>query len=214
MQKKLISQLSALFFCVTACAQIKITNRDAMHPDSSLLFAGITNNIEVTGPSQYDLRVKAGIASIARNEANKFYVKVQHEQPVILEAFSSDKKKPVSQSQLFRSELIRPFEIGLAGSEETLLTATYIIANPFLTVIIPKSQLRHHMSVTGFHFATISGTDTLFTENYQPGNRLTPVQLDQIRKLSSGDKLYFFEIRATAPDSRAISFPPLLIQLR
>lgn len=214
MQKKLISQLTALFFCSTAFAQIKITNRDAMHPDSSLLFIGVSNNITVSGPEQeYDLTVKSGTASVSKAEANGFFVMVHNQEPVTLEAVSNKGKKVVYSRQ-FRSERLRPYEIRIAGSEDTALTIAHIIANPILAVIIPKSQYKHTMSVTGFHLSIISGADTLRMQDREAGNRLTPAQLDLIRKLSKGDKLYFDEVNATSPDSRSIRFPPLTILIR
>ncbi|PZR28472.1 MAG: hypothetical protein DI535_06215 [Citrobacter freundii] len=214
MQKNLLTQLAALLFCGTAFTQIKITNRDAMHPDSSLLFIGATNNIAVSGQEpEYDLTVKSGTASISKAGANSFFVTVHNEHPVTLQAVSN-KGRQVVYSRQFKSELLLPYEIRIAGSEDTAITTGHIIANPVLAVIIPKSQYKHFMSVTSFRLSIISGGDTLLAEDRQVGNRLTTAQLEQIRKLSKGDKLYFDEIRATSPDSRSIKFPPLTILIR
>ena|GEM_PF-7067793 len=215
MQKKLTSQLVALFFCVTACAQIKITNRDALHPDSSLLFIGAENIVTVDGPSaDYDLTVKSGTANVSKIEAKMYGVKVYNNQPVILQATSTDKSKPGVHTQQFRNDVIRQYEIRVGSAEDTVLTVAHIIANPSLSVIIPGSRFRHNMSVTSFRFAAISGTDTTFSENLTQGSKLNPLQLDQVKRSLRGDKLYFDEIRAATPDSMIYKFHPLTILLK
>jgi len=88
-----------------------------------------------------------------------------------------------------------------AGIKDSVASVNQLLANPFLYVDLPGCYYKSNFYITSFT-ATFIGGDLDSLKTYAVGNLLTNEQKELIKKLNTGNKIYFDQIYSLSPDSR------------
>ena len=94
--------------------------------------------------------------------------------------------------------------------KDSVASINEILINPFLRLFRENCFYKKQFMITSFR-ATFIGYDLDSLNTNAPGNLLTQEQIDQIKKLRRGDKIFFNEIYAVGPDSRRRKLTPFII---
>ena len=101
----------------------------------------------------------------------------------------------------------------LGGIKDSVASIQEILINPFLHLFRENCFYKKQFMITSFR-ATFIGYDLDSLNMNATGNLLTQEQVDQIKKLRRGDKIFFNEIYALGPDSRRRKLSPFTIIIK
>ncbi len=108
-----------------------------------------------------------------------------------------------------------PLTVTLGNSEDTILNLQEIQKTPNLHTNYKDSINEIEFNIISFKLTTInSETKKETTFNLTFGNELTIEQLNHIETMNSGDKLTFYDIKATCKDCAIRTLKPLTIVLK
>lgn len=108
-----------------------------------------------------------------------------------------------------------PLTITLGSSEDTILSLQEIQKTPNLHANYKNSINEIEFNIISFKLTTInSETKKETTFNLTFGNELTIEQLNHIKKMNTGDKLTFYDIKTTCKDCAIRTLNPLTIIIK
>ena len=195
----LFLSLSSFF----AFSQVNISNYSLTDSSQNIFYVGVDNLIKISG-NQYDylkqsVSIKGGGAKLIPGGIGTFIVKVQTETDDCRIWINENGKVIFKKDFIVRT--VRDIVVRYGGLKDSIATINQLLANPFLFIDIPESYYKHNFQVTSFTATFINqGLDSLKT--YSVGNLLTTEQKELIKKLKTGDKIFFDQLYALGPDSR------------
>lgn len=108
-----------------------------------------------------------------------------------------------------------PLTVTLGSSEDTILSIQEIQKTPKLHANYNDSINEIEFNIISFKLTTInSETKKEVTFNLTFGDILTIEQLNHIKTMNTGDKLTFYDIKATCKDCATRTLKPLTIVLK
>lgn len=108
-----------------------------------------------------------------------------------------------------------PLTVTLGNSEDTILSLQNIQKTPKLHANYKDSINEIEFNILSFKLTTLnSKTKKETTFNLTFGNELTTEQLNHIKTMNTGDKLTFYDIKATCKDCATRTLKPLTIIIK
>ena len=206
-----------LFVLSAMCikAQVSISNLSLTDTSQNIFYIGVENVIKISGkqydPAIHKLAIMGGGGTLLKKEKGVYIVRVQDETHDCNISIRVN-NKGVSKHH-FRVRKIGDIVARYGGLKDSTATVNYLLANPFIYVDIPGSYYKHNINITSFSATFIGGDfDSLVTVS--TGTRLTTQQIEIIKKLKSGNKIYFNNIYAVGPDSRRRKLSPFTIIIK
>ena len=108
-----------------------------------------------------------------------------------------------------------PLTVTLGNSEDTILSFQEIQKTPKLHANYKDSINEIEFNIISFKLTTINSKtkkETMFNLTF--GDKLTIEQLNHIKTMNTGDKLTFYDIKATCKDCAIRTLKPLTIILK
>lgn len=192
-----------LLFPIFLNAQITISNLSLTDTTQNIFYIGIDNTIKISG-KQYDPAnqkhvIMGGGGTLQKKEKGVYIVRVQEETDDC-KIWITLNNRPVSKHH-FRVRKIGDYVVRYSGLKDSIATINQLLINPFIYVDIPGSYYKHNINITSFSATfIIHSVDSL--ETLSTSNRLTAEQIETIKKLIPGNKIYFNNIYAVSPDGR------------
>ena len=195
-------------------AQITITNHSLTDTSQNIFYIGVDNLIKISGkqykPLEQSLVIKGGGASMG-GVGGTYIVKVQKETDDCSMWVNGNGKTIFKKD--FRVRVVGDIVVRYGGLKDSIATINQLLTNPFLFIEIPESYYKHNFQITSFTATFISQElDSLKT--YLVGNMLSTEQKELIKKLRTGDKIFFDQIYALGPDSRRRKLKSFTITIR
>ena len=192
-------------------AQVNIINRSLTDTSLAYAYVGVDNAIELTGYKvNNSILISITRGTIMNLGQNRYVLRISIPGECVLTF--TDKGKVIAKRTFKVDELAEP-RIRLAGVRDSVASVNQILVNPFLIIEIPGSYLKHRLVVTRF-MATFVGQNFDSLETFAAGNIFTQEQINIIKQLHSGDRIFFSDIYFLGPDSRRRKFPPFTIIIK
>ena len=179
-------------------SQFNVTCLKLTDTTKNIFYIGVDNPIKVSiskNISSYQIEVEGAGGSLIKTGPGEYIVRVSSPQACLISIKQNGKQ--VFQKE-FKVEMIAGPVATLAGLRDTSVTRNRILLNPFLSVVIPNCYYQHKIQIVSFTATFVNGTDSIPTGGI--GNFLSLEQVSLIKEMNLGGKIYFTNIRATAPD--------------
>jgi len=197
---KRITTAVLFFIPINVFSQPEIKNISLTVPDSSILYIGIENKIEVTGIKDKPyLRLKSGKGEIIRHNLNPFLflLTVTGKDSDVVELYENNNL--VFTKTFSVRKLADPVPV-FGTLADSVATVDEIILNPVINVLLPGCYYKHSYRVIYFKATVLSSKGRVDVFDKEGGNRLTKDQLKSIKQLKKGNKILLTEITATCFD--------------
>ena len=191
--------------------QIEIYNRSLTDSTLNILYSGIENHMRLKGignSKNYTVSISTG-ETLAIDQG-RFDVYGRSDSLTILTIKKNDKK-------IFqKTYTVRPLKkmvvrVGLI--KDSIASKNEVLANPFLNALIPESFWNCKFYITSFSATFIvNRIDSLFTESKY--STFTKEQIELLKTLSSGDRIYFSEIILGCINCRSSKLPPFTLYIK
>jgi hypothetical protein len=194
-------------------SQANIINRTLVSPDSSVLFVGMPNSIEVVNYKNPFFEIRAA-NSILRATGNSFVYEIHPTKLGWDTIFVMDDGN-VLFKKAFRIDPLPPVQVKLGTLATDLEEATQeeIVINSWLQLFIPNCKCTTSFAVTSFE-VSFEGEDVSDKPIKIEGDRLTIPVRKMIMALKSGDTVSFDHIIAKNPDEKTIEVPGVSIGVK
>ena len=203
--------LLSLLFSFSLRSQIVITNLSLTDTTQNIFYIGVDNVVKISGKEYKPLNqsvVITGGGATMTGLMGDHIIKVQKETDECSMWIYENRKRIFEKKFICRT--IGDVIVRYGGLNDSIATVNQILANPFLFIDIPGSYYKHNYHITSFTAIFIShDLDSLRT--FSVGNLLTDDQKELIKKLNSGDKIFFDQIYALSPDDRRRKLKPFII---
>jgi hypothetical protein len=97
---------------------------------------------------------------------------------------------------------------------DTVLTVGEIMYSPYLQVHLPGSSVKHQYGVHYFKLVVEYQSGDIQDFEASNSNRLSPAQLAIVKKLQSGDALFFQTIKGTHGNSETKHYPSFRVHIK
>ena len=206
-----------LFLLSATCikAQLSIFNLSLTDSTQNIFYIGVDNIIKISGkqydPVKHHTRIIGGGGTLLKKAKGVYIVKVQNETDHCQVWLSENNKSVFKQNYVVRR--IGEGIVRYGGLKDSNASVNQLLANPFIFVDIPGSYYKPNINITSFA-ATFIGSDFDSLVTVSTGARLTTEQIETVKKLRSGNRIYFNNIYALGPDSRRRKLSPFTITIK
>lgn len=194
-------------------AQAHFENLSSTNLNSKEIYLGADNYLKIVGfgnlPKKQSLAVSHGQSTLLDN--SQYIIRVTDEKPDTLKFYANGK---LSLSEIFTVKRIPEAIARLGKTLDTILTQGQVLANPFISVLVPECNYDYRALVVSFTASFITSGNETVAELSQTNNLLSEDQVKEIRKLKSRDKIFFSNIRYHTADGRTALLKPFTIIIR
>jgi hypothetical protein len=180
-----------------------------------VLYIGITNRIKLENGkpgNNYIVAVNGADSRLEKSDEYVYNIRVSKTDTCRLTIKTPDDKILLEKKYTVRT--IPMFRPAFAGTIDTVISKSRILANHTFYIVIPDCFYDHNSYINSFSatFIQSSSNDSTYTRSFF--NRLTEEQLKLVRELNSGDQIFLSEIYAGSPDSRRQRMPDMTIRIK
>jgi hypothetical protein len=196
--------LSVLFISLSAQEESSKYKSVIISPKTNVIYKGIDNLVEikVAGVSNDKISVSVSGGTLSKTDSSKYYIKpdVSSVNVTLSVAANVNGKKISAGVHEFAVKII-PDPIAMVGGYKGgNISKNTLMVQKGITIGYENSVLYLNYTITGF---TVSANTSGYSlEARSNSGNFTPEQLNIIKKLNSGDKVYFENIRAKGPDGK------------
>ena len=196
-----------------AHSQPDIVNRTLVSPDSSVLYVGITNSIQVINYKNPFFEIRSA-NSILRATGNSYTYEISPSRPGWDTIYIMDDGN-VLFKKAFRIDYLPPIEAqwGTLPTDTEEATQEEIVINGWIKLFIPNCKCTTTFVVTSFE-VSFDGDDVPKGTIKLEGDRLTIPVRKTIMALKSGSTVNIDHIIAKNRDERTIEVPGLSISVK
>ena len=211
---RLISIFVFLLLFVGLKSQIVISNLSLTDTTQNIFYIGVDNIIKISGkqfnPLRQSILIQGGGA--AMNGVSRTYnIRVQNETDSCQICIYENKKLIFKKNFICRR--VGDVIVKYGGVKDSITSISQLLANPFIYIDIPGSYYKHGIYITSFTVTFIgNGYDSLQTSGVE--NTLTTEQIEIIKKLTRGNRIYFDNIYGFSRDSRKRKLTPFTIKIK
>jgi hypothetical protein len=208
--------LAVILVSVSLKAQVNIFNLSLRDSSKNIFYIGVDNIIKISGkdynPSKGRVAIAGGGGSIYKTDNGTYIIKVQVETE-LCHIFYRENDRLGLKKQFTCKNIESPLTGRLGGIKDSTASINNILLNPFLHIDIPGSYYNHRFFITNFSAAFI-GQDFDSLKTNAVGNLLSKEQIELIKQLKPGDRIFFHDIYAVGPDSRRRKLTPFSIYIK
>ena len=193
-------------------AQLSVISPRLTDSSAAVFYIGADNPIEIKGmdnPVYYAVHISGGGSMITLVSVGRYVVRVTGPDSVTLSI--TRKNKLVWQRRYGTGRIPDP-RVAVAGSLDSVIARSTILANPVLECITPGCLYRNGFRVTQFKMSMELSEEVI--EMPSSSDAFTPRQLQELRGAPPGTMVIFEEISALCPDGRTRRLPPVIIHLK
>jgi GldM C-terminal domain len=202
----------SVLFSSLSHGQVDIINQSLTDSSINIFYIGVDNAIKLKtakSESEYNIVIK-GTATIFHEGGKNYIVRVSSVvDNCIVDVYDKAGKKVLERS--YKTRTIAPPIATLNGLKDTVMRISRILINPLIRVIFPECYFRFNYKVTSFHATFIQGEDS--TTTVAKDNVLSTEQIQILKTLQTGNKIYFDNIRTVGPDGRGQKLQPFWIRI-
>lgn len=182
-------------------AQVKLFNSSLTDTSLSYVYMGIANKIEVKGVKGNQLRLVSTSGQIKPDydNGNVFLYQNMSAGVTTMDTFRLYEGEKLLLYRVFeKRQMARP-QLSTAHSLDTVMNKAKLEADPVLAVY-RNDFYENNFYILRFQLdiCPLEGEATIY--GYTEGNRLTSEQLEKIKSLRSGDRIWIHHIFANCPD--------------
>ena len=209
---KLSISIIPLLICLPTYAQVTLSNRSLVTPDTSILFQHMENSIKVLGTNRKVHMVSQNGTGIAVHDSNTFVIRPNTLKPDTLLVYAG---KKLLLKQVFIIDTVPEPSLQLGNIESDTATINEIMANKVVRAVLKGSLYAFPVRIISFSTTCIGPAgETPDKAIAVQGNLLSPQQEDRIKQLKKNSKILFDDILAVTPDGRTRRLSPFAITIR
>ena len=179
----------------------------------NVIYLGVDNpvDIAVSGVPSDKVRVSITNGTIVRI-GNSYIIRPKTLQNAIVsvEALINGKWENVKNMD-FRVKRVPDPVASIGGKKSGLIQKDFLSAQDKVSVLMENFDFNLQFIVTEF---TVSiNVDGVSKDLHSKSNKFTPEQKELINKASSGQKIYFIDIKCVGPDGNIRELPPMLFEI-
>ena len=202
---------SILLFPLFSKAQVNIINRSLTDSSLNIVYIEVDNFLEIKGAKiNGDINVSASQGNITKIGIHNFTLRVSPGDSIFITV--EGKGRQILKKKFKCFELYDPV-LRLGGIKDSAASINEILVTPFLRLFREDCFYKKQFMITSFS-ATFIGYDLDSLNTHATGNLLTQEQVELIKKLRSGDQIFFNGIYAVGPDSRRRKLNPFTLTIR
>jgi hypothetical protein len=201
----------SLFSPIFVFSQFNVTCLRLTDSTKNIFYIGADNPIRVSTTknfSNYQITMEGAGSSLFKTGLNEYIVGVSTPGTCSLKIKQNGKQ--VFYKEFKVDTLPKPVAT-LSGMHDTTVSKNRILANPFISVIIPNCLYQHGFYVISFQAIFIDGNDSTYT--IARSNYLSEEQIRLVKSENQFNKIYFNGIRALCPECRTQALPPFWIKI-
>ncbi|NOT52599.1 MAG: hypothetical protein HOP10_15150 [Chitinophagaceae bacterium] len=202
-----------LIVTVKASGQINIICPQLTDSTLNYFYIGVDNPIEVRGvriSANHRVIVNGGGTLISLIGNNQCIVRATSATDSCFIKILNGKKEIFSKQ--FKVITIPDPDVRLAGVDDSIISKTHILANPFLNAGRKNFYLKDYYQVISFNMTFDTENDSIITTSAK-GNQLTEEQIGLIKNMKSGMMVTVENIRARAWDGRTRKLVPFWFKI-
>lgn len=192
-------------------AQVSIINRSLTDSSLNVVYIGVYNHIKIKtsqGISNYQLITKGANSALTKTGDTEYDLMVHSMDTCVL---TITKQGKVISKKSYKPAPLPAGYASLNGLYNVSVSKSRILANPFLTIVHPKSYYKHEYRIVSFTMSCVQESDSVTV--FAQGDLLNNEQLRLIRRLYAGDTIHFENIRIVSPYSRTATIPSFSIKI-
>lgn len=202
----------ALLTALTGQAQLSVVSPRLTDSSAAVFYTGVYNPIEVRGIDSLELylaSVSGGGSILTMMNPGRYLVRANGPDSVTLSI--TRRNKLVFQRRYGVNKIPEP-RIAVAGSLDSVMERSAIIANPKLECVFPGCLYKMGMEVAGFS-VSLELKDEII-EATSPTGIFSVPQRNIMVQAKSGDMLIFDNIFVRGPDGVKRKLVPVMIRLK
>ena len=192
-------------------SQVDIINKTLVVQDSSVLYIGIANAIQIINTKNPFFEIRSASGRL-RSTGNPFIFELRPSGPGPDTVYLFDGNE-VMFKKGFRAVYLPPIEAKLGTLRKEEATQEEIYINGWLVLTIPNCTCKTSFVVSSFEIE-FDGEDVDEEVLKIEGDRVTTKARKIIKNLKSGDVVYFDNIKAKNDDGRVIDVPGFSITVK
>lgn len=201
----------SVFLFLSGSSQILLVNKSLIDTTKRQLYKSIDNHIAVLSHHHSKkLSLKATKAETSYFEKNVFIVRPFDRGADTLKVYVAGKLR---YAWAFQIDTIPYPIVRVGGLLDTTLSVQQVLIAPFLSVMFPSTNWKHHWRVHNFS-AIIRNGEEGSQETESHFAHFSELQIRIITALKPGDSIYFHQIYGGGPDARLSKFRPFTIHIR
>jgi hypothetical protein len=192
-------------------SQVDIINKTLIVQDSSVLYIGIANAIQIVNTKNPFFEIRSASGRL-RSTGNPFIFELRPAGPGSDTVYLFDGNE-VLLKKAFKAVYLPPIEAKLGTLRKEEATQEEIYINGWLVLTIPNCTCKTSFEVSSFEIE-FDGEDVNEEIMKIEGDRVTTKARKIIKNLKSGDVVYFDNIKAKNDDGRVIDVPGFSITVK
>jgi hypothetical protein len=182
-------------------AQVQLKNLSLRDPSVKEIYKGWNNILQIISPdssAKFTLQSSQSVVQPHRSKKNVFSVQNQSNGTDLLKIFENG---VLVKQEYFTIKRIPSLETFVYKPNSKKLTVKQLLINPMVQCWPMSNNLKINIRVMSFNMVLVSNQfeKPLVLKNNT--RRFSAENIEYIKKLKKGDRIYFEDIRATSPDS-------------
>ena len=190
-----------------AHAQIDLMNRTSQRTDSSFIFVGVRNQLEITAGQGTGWQLKARNAVVSVTDSPRLFI-VEPDRPG-LDTLQLVQKGKVVVTKVFFAKWLTYLAPRWGALTTYTATVPEVIANKRMTIFVRDCNCGGEWRIFRYRMTFLSNQP--LKEIRIGGTTLTAEAIAVIQRLRPGDKIVFDEILVTGRNCRIRELPPFTI---
>jgi GldM C-terminal domain len=187
-------------------AQTNIINSSLYISDTNILYIGVSNKLKING--KLDIKkVKITATNSDISYINKEYFAMPESNKD--DTFCIFKNKQKIFEKIFRCEYLKDPVLTLGNRFDSVISKSYILANPFIAISIPDCFLNFNMNTNILSYRIVIVNKNTVVIDYDCKSTIFDTSItSEIKKLKSGDKIIIKNLHISGPDRINRSIQP------
>ena len=190
-------------------AQIDLVNRTSQRTDSSFIFIGVRNHLEITGGQGATGQLKARNAVVSLSDSPRLFI-VEPDKPGP-DTLQVIEKGRVVVTKVFISKWLTYLASRWGALTKYTATIPEVIANKRMTLFVRDCNCAAEWRIVGYRMTFVSNQP--MNEIRINGAALPAEAIPVIQGLRPGDKIVFNEILVVCRTCRVRELPPFTITI-
>jgi len=183
-----------------------------------VLYAGIDNPVSILVSGAVDKNIKVAISggTIITKGNGKYIVKADpgfKSLKITISAFKDGVMTKLGTEE-FRVKSIPEPKAFIANKYNVTITKDEIFNNPIMTVQMENFDFFPELQFTVTEFSAATVTNGDLVEKHVVGNKISDSMMETIKQVKSGQKIYFENIKAKAPDGKIRNIESFYLEIK
>ncbi len=187
-----------IFCSLTAISQVSIKATSLTNTDAGLLYVGVNNVLKVEGVDNLPVQLISRKNAVKAISDNGFILQASN---LGVDTISVLKNGKEVFNKVFEVSLISDPVARIGNLKSDAAVVSEILSDPSLNIFLPNCNYFNPFTVSGFSGTFITQNGKTVTAFKSETNKFLNDQVNMIKELKPGDKIYIHKIVVKGPDA-------------